>query len=220
MKKILLLALFFTFNNLYSQLEGKYGFTAGATNYITDSNLVFSKSGTGFTVGLVGTAEFDDFFRLIIEMDYNEHAVKFVGREEYTSDPVDLKFKMTNFSLPILLDYDFYEYDNFVFSGQAGPAVSFYYGYSLKDETKEDYLLEPFYASPTYLDFDKWSDKMSLNLFAAAGLSATYEEQYRLTFRYYYGITDPYRNASLVAIEKLEGQDSYFQLTFTYFLGF
>ena len=218
MKKIVLFLMSFVSLHAFSQLEGRFGFTGGATQYNTNTNMLLSKSGTGFSVGLVGTAEINDVFRVLTEINYNRHSTRFTGRENNNSPTEDISFKIENFSVPILAEYNFYKHDDFFFSFQAGPSLHFIYDYTLKDYTYEDHVLDPFYASPQYLQFDTRRDEISINIFAAAGLNADYDDNFRLGLRYYYGITDPYRHSNLYSVEEITGQDSYFALKFTYFL--
>lgn len=201
----------------YSQAEGRFGVSLGATNYITDTNLLFSKSGIGYTIGVSGSAEFSDQSQLFVEVNYNNHFVKFIGRENETATPKDIKFKLQNISVTPVFNYNYFMYDEFKFGVNAGPSFTFIYQYLLVDNAKENYVLDPLYASPRWLEFDTQNDQLSFNLFLAAGLSVQYDFL-MANLRYYYGITDPYISIPLDSAIEIKGKDSYFTFSVTCFL--
>ena len=201
-----------------AQYDGKFGLTLGATNYITDTNLLSSKSGTGFTIGAMSVSEFNENFTFVLEFNYNYHNVTFVGRENELADPEDLKFNLQEFSIPMTFNYFFYEVNYFKFGINAGPALNFVHEFNLNDASKENYVLDPLYASPSDLAFDTANDEISFNVFAAVGLCVQYDEVIMANLKYYHGLTDPYRQAPIVGIrDDIEGQDSYFTFGLTYF---
>jgi len=217
MKKIIIYCFLLISTITYSQLDGRFGIKVGATNYITDTNLLFSKSGIGLTIGLLGTVEFNESFELFTEINYNRHTVKLIGRSEPLAIPEDLKFTLENFSVPFLLNYSFFKKDDFKLGVLVGPSFHFIYEYSIKD-SKSEYILDPLNATTDDLLFDSRNEKLSFNIFAAVGISAQYTEKYMVNLRYYYGITDPYRKAPVFSrISDIKGQDSYFSITATYF---
>ena len=98
------------------------------------------------------------------------------------------------------------------------PSFHFIHEYHLNDESKEAYVLDPLYATPNDLQFDTRNEEISFNVFAAFGLCVQYDEIIMANLKYYYGLTDPYRQAPIVGTRnKIEGQDSYFQFAITYF---
>jgi hypothetical protein len=198
--------------------ENRFGITFGTTNYITDTNWLFSKSGVGFTLGAMGTKSFSDRFELFIEINYNYHRVDFVGRETATSIPEDIRFRLEEFGIPIIINYNYLLLEDFRLGVNAGPSFHFIHNYVLLDETKESYLLDPLLTEPKYLEFDTYNDDISFNMFAVFGLNVQYQENFMASLRYYYGITDPYRRAPVVSpVLDISGQDSYFSFTITYF---
>ena len=58
--------------------DGRFGITAGVTNYYMNTDFLFSKSGVGYTVGLVGTASFSERSELFAEITYSKHFVSFI----------------------------------------------------------------------------------------------------------------------------------------------
>lgn len=200
--------------------DGRFGVTIGATNYITDASYLFSKSSTGFTVGVLGTAELSERFELFFEINYNKHFVKFVGRENQLAEPRDIKFNLQNISIPILLNYSYLIKDDYKLGVNIGPSFDLLYNYNLVNESEFDYVLDPLYVEPYDLEFDTRSDgKISFNMFVAFGLNFQYNERFMTSLRYYYGITDPYRNSPVFSpVIDITGRDSYFAWTFTYFI--
>lgn len=222
-RKILLIVVFTLISSIsYSQLfdEGRFGVVLGTTNYITKTDALFSKSAPGYTIGIVGTAIISEKFELLFEMNYSAHFVKFVGREEPEAEPEDIKFELDKINLPILINYTYLNVDDtWRFGVEAGPSLSFLHNYKLLDESKRDYYLEPLYLEPDLLEFDTNNEKISFNVFLAAGLTADYT-QFRANFRYYYGLTDPYRQAPFYSpAMDIKGKDSYFTFTLAYIWG-
>lgn len=224
-KFVLFIILIFSFSNASSQsyysgsglFEGRFGVTVGTTNYSPGANFLFSKSAPGYKVGLIGTVFISEKFELFVEMNYARHFMKFVGRQDKTSKPADIKFKLETFNIPFILDYTVLNLDDEWFFGiNAGPSVSFLYDYSILDDDKKDYVLEPLYSSPRDLEFDSNKEKVSFNAFLAMGVSVEYN-RFMATFRYNKGITDPYRNINLYSpVMELKGKDNYFEFSLVY----
>lgn len=224
----LILALFFSFSFAFSQhmsyggdglFEGRFGFTAGVTNYSPDASFLFSKSSTGFKVGFIGTVFISEKFEAFVELNYARHSVKFVGRETELAPQEDIKFNLENFNIPITIDYTVLNLDDEWFFGvNAGPSLSLIHNYKLADDSKSDYVLDPLYAKPSALEFDSNKETLSVNVFLALGLSVEYK-QFMATFRYNKGLTDPYKKINLASpVLALEGKDNYFELSFSFFL--
>lgn len=198
--------------------DGRIGLTFGATNYITDSNSFFTKSGIGLTAGVASSVDFSERFELFVEINYNRHRVKFVGRATELAPPEDVKFNLEQISVPFLMNYNFLLLEDFKFGVNLGPSFNFIQMYSLVDSAQENYVLDPLYASPNDLRFDDRNEEISFNMFAVAGLSVQYNETIMVNLRYFYGITDPYRQIPIVSrVSEISGEDSYFSFTVTYF---
>ncbi|MEP0265502.1 porin family protein [Dokdonia sp.] len=211
------LSQFFNNNSANGIFDGRFGVTIGVTNYVTDTNLLFSKSGTGFTVGLIGTAEFSDRSSLIMEINYNQHRVKLVGKEDELSPQEDIPFNLVDFSVPIIFNYNYLLLDDFKFGVQAGPSFHLLHSFELVNDSDEGHILEPLLLEPRFLRFDDENEKVSFNIFGAVGLSVEYNEKILAQFRYYRSITDPYRQAPVVSrFVDIEGQDYYFSFTVSY----
>lgn len=223
MKKYLSILFFcLVFVNITTaQFGGRFGFTAGVTNFSTDTEILFSKSMPGFSLGLVGTAEISNDLELLVEINYSQHYLKLIGRETPESTPEDIKFKMGTYNVPFVLNYNAVNLKNdLLFGIQLGVSASFMHEMKLTDESKEDYYLDPYYLKPSDLEFDSYNEQVSFNAFAVIGLSASYN-QFMANFRYYKGITDPYRNAPFfIPVDGVEvkGKDNYFNFSLIYFL--
>ena len=198
-----------------AQLDGRFGVTLGATNYMTKTNFLSSKSSTGFIVGATGSAIFSDKFELFMEINYNRHYVKFVGRETETSTPEDIKFDLENIGISAIVNYTFLELEDFRFGVNLGPTATFIYGYDTKD-AKAGYLLDPIQVQGYDMNFDSKREEISFNAFASMGLSVEYN-RFMCNLRYHIGLTDPYRNAPFYStVIDIEGKDSYVAFTVTY----
>ncbi len=201
----------------YAQLDGRFGVTAGITNYMTDTDFLFSKSSIGYSLGITGTTIFSEKLELFLEMNYTKNMVYLVGRESELAPPEDIKFKLENINIPLVLDYTVLNLnDEWYFGLNTGVSASLIYEYNLVDESKENYILEPLYTNPYYLKFDTNNEKISFNAFLIMGVSVEYL-QVLLNLRYYRGLSDPYRNAPVYStVMDITGRDSYFALSFTY----
>ena len=216
-KIILCVVVLFSTQVAFSQSDGHFGVTLGATNYVTDTDLLFSKSGTGFTVGFLATAEFSDRSSLIVEINYNQHRVKLVGKADELSAQQDVPFNLINFSVPFVFNYNYLLLDDFKFGVQAGPSFQFLHTFELVNDSDENLLLEPTLLEPRYLRFDDENEKISFNVFASVGLSVMYDERILAQFRYYQSVTDPYRVAPVVSrFIDFEGKDYYYSFAVSY----
>lgn len=223
MKKNITVLLFFVlFSNFsFAQFGGRFGFTAGVTNFSTDTEILFSKSMPGFSLGIIGTAEIADNLELLVEFNYSQHYLKLIGRETPESAPEDIKFKMGNYNIPFIFNYNVVNLKNdLLFGVQLGASASLMHEMKLIDNSKEDYYLDPYYLKPSDLEFDSTNGQISFNAFAVIGVSASYE-RFMLNFRYFKGITDPYRQAPFyIPVDGIEvkGKDNYYNFTLIYFL--
>ena len=211
-------AFLILFSTITFAQDTKFGITVGATNYVTDTNLLFSKSAIGFTIGGMMKTEFNDRSQLLLELNYNSHFVNFVGRKNELATPEDIKFKLEEISIPVSYNYSFIVLDEFRFGINAGPSFHFIHEYKIVDESKEQYLLDPLQAQANDLLFDTRNDEMSFNIFLALGLSIQYKDSLMANLKYYYGITDPYRRAPIYStVLDISGKDSFLAFSVTYF---
>lgn len=221
MKKFLLL-LFSIICSINIEAQGdRIGISIGATNYVTDTDLLFSKSSTGYTFGVFATKEFNERSELFMEINYNSHFVKFIGRENELATPEDIKFKLERMSIPFSYNYSYLILDDFKFGVNVGPSFEFYHDYQLTDESKYDYLLDPLLIPSQDLRFDTLSsdDTISFNMLILFGLNIEYQENLMVSLRYYYGITNPYRRSNFYStVVETSGKDSYFSFILTYFI--
>ncbi|MEP5601594.1 MAG: outer membrane beta-barrel protein [Algibacter sp.] len=220
--KNVLVSLFFMFSIYLVAQEDRFGVTIGATNYITDTDLLFSKSSTGFTFGVFATKEFNERSALFMEINYSRHFVKFVGRENELATPEDIKFNLERVSVPFSYNYSYLILDNFNFGVNVGPSFELYHDYKLTDESKEGYLLDPLLIPAQDLRFDILSDDntISFNMLILFGLNVQYKENLMASLRYYYGVTNPYRRSPFYStLVETSGKESYFTFTLTYFFN-
>tara|TARA_R110002096_G_scaffold132257_1_gene282487 strand:- start:1307 stop:1969 length:663 start_codon:yes stop_codon:yes gene_type:complete len=218
MKKYFVI-FFFTCSLSIVAQQDRIGISVGATNYVTNTDLLFSKSSTGYTFGVFATKEFNERSALFIEINYNSHFVKFIGRENELAIPEDIKFKLERISIPFSYNYSYLLLDEFKFGLNVGPSFEFYHDYKLTDESKEDYLLDPFLIPAQDLRFDTLSDDntISFNMLILFGLNVQYKENFMASFRYYYGITNTYRRSPFYStVVETSGKDSYFSFITTY----
>lgn len=216
-KSIIIIVLLFN-QTIFSQLDGRFGVSLSGNNYITDTNFLFTKSKPGYGVSLIGTAIFSEKFELMMELNYSRNFMTILGRADYYEKPEELKFNLDKFNIPILINYNFLNLnDDWYFGVELGPSISLMNNFILLDESKEDYLIDPYYLKVSYLEFDNQNEKFSINVFGAVGLSAEYR-QIMMNLRYYRSITDPYRVAPFYSpYFKPKGTDSYFTLSVSYF---
>jgi hypothetical protein len=218
-----ILALFFIIISvpLMAQ-EDRIGFTIGATNYITDTDLLFSKSSTGYTFGVFATKEFNERSALFMEINYSRHFVNFVGREEELAKPEDVKFNLERISIPLSYNYSYLILDDFKFGVNVGPSFEVYHDYNVVDQKKELYFLDPLLIPAGDLRFDTLSsdDTISFNMLILFGLNVDYQDRFMASLRYYHGITNPYRRSPFYStVVETSGKESYFSFSLTYFFN-
>ena len=224
-KIILFLSVLLSFSNINSQtyfsgnglFDGRFGVTVGTTNYSPGANFLFSKSAPGYKVGFIGTVFISEKFEVFVEMNYARHFMKFIGRENNLATPEDIKFNLETFNVPVVVDYTVLNLnDEWFFGINAGPSLSLLYDYTLVDDAKSDYVLDPLYTTPHQLEFDSNKDQVSINAFIALGVSVEYN-RFLANFRYNKGITDPYRSINLYSpVMELKGKDNYFEFSLVY----
>jgi hypothetical protein len=198
--------------------EGRFGITAGYTNYVLNSNVLFTKSQPGYLIGIMGTVPLMDNLEFSIGMNYVHHRMIFIGKEDLNAEPENLKFKLENLDVPFILNYNFLNLDNDMKIGvNAGFTVSFIQQYVPIDDTKENYILEPLNLQVKYLNFDQENESISINTYLPIGLSTEYH-QVACNLKYNIGLSDPFRQASFYNIlYKTKAKQNYFSLSFTYF---
>ncbi|KUJ60706.1 hypothetical protein AR687_16905 [Flavobacteriaceae bacterium CRH] len=220
----LVLLLILSSSSIYSQqgiFDGRFGVTAGYTNYALDSNVLFTKSQPGYLIGIVATAEFTDNLELVMGLNYVHHRMIFIGKENLDAEPEDLKFRLDNLDLPIILNYKFLKFDddNIKIGVNAGITLSFFQQYTPADTSKEDYILEPLALEVKYMNFDQMNESLSINTYIPMGITVEYYNV-ACNIRYNKGLSDPFRKAPFYnTVYETKAKQSYFNLSFTYFLG-
>ncbi len=196
--------------------QGHFGLSASLNNYITDTPMLLFKSANGFTLGLVSKYDLNEDFEILSGIYYNRFNTTFIGKADVYSKAEDLKFNMDQLSIPISLNFNYFSYYDFRLGIITGPSFNFGYGYQYEDDSKSDYILEPL-GIPIYeMRFENYNDTLFVNVFWSLGLTAQYTEHLMLDFKYFYGLTDPYRQTHIDS-EFTEGKDSYFSFGLTGF---
>lgn len=199
--------------------DGRFGIIAGYTNYILDSNVLFTKSQPGYLVGILGTAKFTEDLEFSIGLNYVHHRMIFIGKADLESEPEDLKFKLENIDVPFILNYNFlsFDNDNLKVGVNAGFTVSFLQQYLPSDSSKEDYILEPLNLSVKYLKFDEENESISLNTYVPFGISVEYHKV-ACNLRYNLGLSDPFRKAPFYnTVYETKTKQNYYSMSFTYY---
>ncbi|WP_075341292.1 porin family protein [Tenacibaculum agarivorans] len=220
--------IFLAFINVFGQRYGRYnngifsgriGVTGGATYFMSDPNYLETKSSVGFSLGLIYALELSDSFDLFIGLNYNRHNLKLLGRENSVATTIEeIGYNLENFSVPVLINYNYYVTRNSDFGISIGPTTDFGYKYNIVDSEKESYLLTPFNINTRNLNFNAGNTNIPINLFLTIGLNAQYLDKFMASVRYHHGLTNPHRNspASIPPVVP-NGTDSYVTLKFTYF---
>lgn len=208
-------------NNISSggAFDGRFGITAGYTNYVLDTNVLFTKSQPGYLIGIMGTAQFTDNLELSIGLNYVHHRMIFIGKADLDAEPEDLKFTLENLDVPFILNYNFlsFDNDNLKVGINAGFTVSIAQQYVPVDDSKENYILEPINLKVKYLNFDQENEKISINTYIPVGLSTEYH-QVACNLRYNIGLSDPFRQAPFYnTAYETKAKQNYFSLSLTYF---
>ncbi len=221
MKKIFLLGTLLTAFFCRGQWDDRWGITAGVNEYYLGADFVFSKSGTGFSIGIVNTVPISEHSEVLLELTFTKHNFELMGREDILSDPQWLKFGVQRINLAAIYDYDIFHFldEDLALGLCAGPTVAFYNDMKIKDTSKDLYLLDPYYMETPYMHIDEGSGKLSINVFASFGATARYRNA-EASLRYNLGVTDPYRNFPAASpYVEFKGKDSYLSFQVTYYFG-
>lgn len=205
----------------FSDWETRTGITAGVNQYYMDADFLFSRSGTGFQVGIVSSIEITDNSEIQAELNYSRYSTELIGRETQLADPEWLKFNLDRINLSVVYDYELVHFlkKDIALGICAGPSISFLNNFTLADDSKGDYLLEPYHMTPDYMEMDTKNEGTSINVFGIVGITGRYRNL-EANLRYAIGITDPYRVFPAVSqYTEFTGKDDYASLTLTYFFG-
>jgi hypothetical protein len=205
----------------FSDTDSRLGITAGVNQYYMDADFLFSRSGTGFQVGIVSSIETSENSEIQVELNYSRYSTELVGRETQLSEPEWLEFNLDRINLSVVYDYEVVHFLNkdIALGICAGPSISLLNNFVLADESKSDYLLEPYHMTPDYLEMDTKNEGTSINVFGVVGITGRYRN-FEANLRYAFGITDPYRVFPGVSqYAEFTGKDDYASFTVTYFFG-
>lgn len=205
----------------FSDIESRFGFTAGVNQYYMDADFLFSKSATGFQAGVVSAIEVSRNSEIQVEFNYSRYATELIGRETQLSDPEFIKFNLERINISVIYDYELVHFlkEDIALGLCAGPSISLLNNFKLADDSKSDYLLDPYLITPDYLEMDTKNEQTSVNVFGVVGITGRYRN-FEANLRYAIGITDPYRVFPGVSrFTEFKGKDDYASLTITYFFG-
>ena len=221
----LILLLSLSSSQIYSQFlsnsegafDGRFGITAGYTNYVLDTNVLFTKSQPGYLIGVVGTAEFTDYLELSVGLNYVHHRMIFIGKSDLEGEPENLNFKLENFDFPFILNYNFFDNDKWKFGVNVGFTFSLLQQYNYSNESTENYILDPINLDEKYLNFDRENETISYNTYVPFGVGAEFNNIV-CNFRYNMGLSDPFRQATFynTAFET-KAKQNFYSVSFTYF---
>lgn len=222
MKKLILSTLLLTCFVGFSQEDGRFGLFAGINQYYMKSNFLSSRSNIGVNLGAVATLPISEYSEILVEMSLARFRTELLGRESIDATEQEwLKFSMDRVNLSVIYDYDVLHFldEDIAIGINAGPSLAFVQDWRLEDESKEDYIIEPYAVETKYMETDPYNGTVSFNAFVEFGLSVRYRNL-EGNFRYFKGLTDPYRNfplsSSMIA---LKGKDDYSTFTLTYYFG-
>lgn len=219
MKKILLAGLLLASCISNAQWDSRSGILIGGNEYYSDANFLSSRSKPGFTIGLVTTLPVSEHSEFLAELNYSKFNNEFLGREDMLAEPEWLQFSMDRINFTIVYDYDLLRLlnDDLVFGLNAGPSFSVLNDWNNKDDSKENYLMDPYLFDAQYMKYDTWSQSTTINVFGAFGLSARFKN-FEANLRYYKGLTNTHRNVPLSSgYMELQGKDNYSTFTLTYY---
>ncbi|KGO92731.1 outer membrane beta-barrel protein [Flavobacterium subsaxonicum] len=221
MKKVLLFNFLLFALTIHAQYDSRFGVTAGANEYYMKGDFLFSRSNTGFTIGLVGTIPISENSEILTEITVSRHRMEFIGRENELASPEWIKFHLDRSNVSFIYDYDILHFldDDLAIGFCAGPSFAFFGNFIPTDKSKEGYLLDPYGMDTEYMRLDGYGETMAFNVLAAFGPSVRYVNL-EGSLRYYKGITDTYRNfPGSSPYTQFTGKDSYLSFTLTYYFG-
>lgn len=219
MKQILFVAAFLTSFTLFAQDDDTSGVIVGTNQYYTKANFLSSKSKTGFTAGLFSSFYISDNSQIVADLTVSRFYMDFLGRETLTGNLQWIAFSLDRINLDVVYHYDVVKLldDDFVIGVTGGASLGILSDFTLKDDSKSDYYLDPYGADPEYMRIDTYNESPSFNVFAIVGATVRYD-RYELNLRYNKGITDTYRNLPMSsAYVTPKGKDDYLTLAFHWY---
>jgi hypothetical protein len=223
MKKILLFGLLAaSFSSTAQEDASRFGFFGGLNSYYSKANFLSSKSGIGFTVGILNAILVDDNSEILIEGSFSRNNVDFRGREDAAASPVWVGFTLDRFNLNLIYDYELFHFsnDDMAIGICGGASGSLFQNFELKDPAQEMYLLEPYGVTGYDLEIDTRGSGLTITAYAALGVSLRFK-QFEGSLRYYKGLNNAYRNfpaENYAPGREFKGNDNYMAFTVTYFL--
>ncbi|MGV3461677.1 MAG: outer membrane beta-barrel protein [Flavobacterium sp.] len=224
MRRILLFVMLLCTVPVFSQLldiESRLGVTAGANQYYMNADFLFSRSATGFQVGVVSSMEVSKNSEIQVEFNYSRYSTELIGRETELSNSEWIKFNLDRFNLSVIYDYELVHFlkEDIALGLCAGPSMAMLNDFKIDDDSKSHYLLDPYYVPADYLEMDTKNEQTSINVFGVVGITGRYRN-FEANLRYAIGITDVYRVfPGVSAYTEFTGKDNYGSLTLTYFFG-
>lgn len=221
MKRLFLLFLLSLSTLGFSQQESRFGLIVGANQFYLDADFLSTKSATGYTFGVVATVPVHEYSELLAELTYNRFATELLGRKDALSSPEWIRFYAERINLSVLYDYNIFSFhdEDFSLGVCAGPTLSFVSDFNVSDDSKEDYVLDPYNMNKDVLLMDTYGEKVIGNLYGTFGITGRYFN-WEGSLRYNLGLTDPFRKLSsdMEGIS-LKGNNNYLGFQITYFFG-
>ena len=221
MKKSFLVVFLFFGLAAHSQYDERFGLTAGVNQYYMNADFLSSRSGTGFSVGVVSTIDISEYSEILADVTYSQFNVDLLGRKEALAQPEWKKFKTERVNVTFLYDYDILHFldEDLAIGIGAGPSFAFITNFQPVKDDGTAFLIDPYGIDTEYMKIDENNSKVSFNVFAAVGVTVRYRNT-EAGLRYYKGMTDTYRNFPAVSSQiNFTGKDNYSAFTLTYYFG-
>ena len=200
----------------YSQ--DRFSVKAGTTLYHAKTNFFHAKPGLGYQLGIQADIEILNRLWAICGLELSLNHMHLYGRKEYTAPAEKIKYRLEHINLPVGINYNVFNInDTWFFDVHAGASVNFLHNLKLVDDAYEDYYIDPLYRQKDDFAIDDFNGTISLNTFAFSGFNVEYN-QFALQFRYNYGLSNPYKKLPIYSVYDLSGRDSFFELSFVYYL--
>lgn len=221
MKRLFLLFLLSFSVVGFAQDHSRFGILAGVNQFYMKADFLSTKSGGGYTFGVVATVPIHEYSEILTELTYNRFSTELLGRKDELSNPEWIKFYAERINLAVLYDYNIFNFsdDEISLGLCAGPTVSFVSDYNVSDDSKENYLLDPYNMNQDVLRMDVYGDKVFCNLYGTLGITGRYSN-FEASLRYNLGLTDPFRKLSSdIQDISFKGSNNYLNFQVTYFLN-
>lgn len=222
MRKILLFS-FFCFSYVASaqfEDDDNSAIIVGTNQYYAKTNFLSSKSKTGFTLGIAANTSVSDNSQIRTELTLSRFYMEFLGRETQTSNPEWILFSLDRINLNVLYHYNVFSLvkGDLEIGVTGGGSMGIFTDFSLEEDSKGEYYLDPYGADPEYMKIDSYNNTPSFNFFGVFGVGARYRK-FELNLRYNKGLTNVYRSLPMSSeYVTPKGKDDYLTATLHFYL--